>query len=187
MQRTNSGAHVKRARYNSSLLDASLSVPGEQYHQLNEAYVIFITEKDPLHQGLPICHIERIITETGQPFQDGSHIIYASTQYQDDTPLGRLMHDLSCPDPEQMHYPFLADNVRHFKQTEEGRKTMSGVFQEFAQEVAREVAQETEQKTNEKAALRMLKDDALPLDKIAEYSNLSIAEVQALAAQREPA
>jgi len=56
---------------------------------------------------------------------------------------------------------------------------MSGVFQEFAQEVARELKKET--------ALRMLKDDVLPLDKIAEYSNLSIAEVQALAAQREPA
>ena len=187
MQRASSGAHVKRARYNSSLLDASLSVPGEQYHQLNEAYVIFITKKDPLHQGLPICHIERIITETGQPFQDGSHIIYASAQYQDDTPLGRLMHDLSCPDPEQMHYPFLADNVRHFKQTEEGRKTMSGVFQEFAQEVAREVAQETEQKTNEKTALFLLKDGTLSLEKIAECTNLSMAEVQALAAQREPA
>jgi len=187
MQRANSGAHVKRARYNSSLLDASLSVPGEQYHQLNEAYVIFITEKDPLHQGLPICHIERIITETGQPFQDGSHIIYASAQYQDETPLGRLMHDLSCSDPEQMHYPFLADNVRHFKQTQEGVRTMSGVFQEFAQEVAREVAQDVTLKLKNEIALHLLKDGTLSLEKIAESTNLSMAEVQALAAQREPA
>ena len=60
---------------------------------------------------------------------------------------------------------------------------MSGVFQEFAQEVA----QETEQKTNEKTALRMLENGSLSLEEIAFYTNLSIAEVQALAAQREPA
>ncbi len=56
---------------------------------------------------------------------------------------------------------------------------MSGVFQEFAQAVTLDVNKET--------ALRMLEDDSLPLDKIAKYSNLSMAEVQALAAQREPA
>ncbi len=64
---------------------------------------------------------------------------------------------------------------------------MSGVFQEFAQEVAREVAQETEQKTNEKTALFLLKDGTLSLEKIAECTRLSMAEVQALAAQQEPA
>jgi len=86
-----------------------------------------------------------------------------------------------------LHGPLPADNVRHFKQTEEGVRTMSGVFQEFAQEVAREVAQETEQRTNEKTALRMLKIEKLSYEEIAECTNLSIAEVQALAAQREPA
>jgi len=56
---------------------------------------------------------------------------------------------------------------------------MSGVFQEFAQEVTLDVKKEI--------ALHLLKDGTLSLEKIAESTNLSIAEVQALAAQREPA
>ena len=179
IQRTDSGAHVKRARYNSSILDAAMPMPGEQYHTLRDSYVIFLTEKDPLRQGLPVCHVERVITETGQSFGDGSHMIYASARFQDDTPLGRLMRDFTCPDPAQMYYPLLADNVRHFKQTEEGVNAMSSVFEEFALEVIDDYSKET--------ALRMLEDDSLPLEKIALYTDLTVAEVQALAAQKESA
>ena len=89
------------------------------------------------------------------------------------------MHDFTCPDPDQMHYPLLADNVRHFKQTQEGVNAMSGVFEEFALEVIDDYSKET--------ALRMLEDNSLPLEKIALYTNLTVAEVQALAAQKESA
>ncbi len=60
---------------------------------------------------------------------------------------------------------------------------MSGVFQEFAQEVAREVTQELKEKT----ALRLLAIEKLSYEEIANSTDLSMAEVQALAAQREPA
>ena len=48
VQRADSGANVKRARYNSSLMDANTLMPGEDYDSLPESYVIFITanEKD---------------------------------------------------------------------------------------------------------------------------------------------
>ena len=52
---------MKRARYNSSLIDANVTEPGEQYEALNESYVIFITENDVLGKGLPIYHIERMV------------------------------------------------------------------------------------------------------------------------------
>lgn len=45
VQRNDHGAGAKRARYNSSLLDANLTDPGDAYDALNETYVIFITEK----------------------------------------------------------------------------------------------------------------------------------------------
>ena len=64
---------------------------------------------------------------------------------------------------------------------------MSGVFQEFAQEVAQEVTQDVTLKLKNEIALHLLKDGTLSLEKIAESTNLSMAEVQALAAQREPA
>ena len=49
---------------------------------------------------------------------------------------------------------------------------MSGVFEEFALEI------------NKETALRMLEAGKLSFDEIALYANLSVAEVQALAAQK---
>jgi len=59
VQRSDKGAGVKRARYNSSLIDANVTEPGDEYENLNEAYVIFITEHDVLDGSCPIYHIVR--------------------------------------------------------------------------------------------------------------------------------
>ena len=93
VQRSDRGASEKRARYNSSLLDANLTSSGSSYDALNEAYVIFITENDVLKAGLPIYHIHRMVEETGAVFNDQSHIIYVNSQIKDETALGKLMHD----------------------------------------------------------------------------------------------
>lgn len=44
-------------------------------------------------------------------------IAYVNEEIKDDTPLGRLMHDLSCADPDDMNYKKLADRVRYFSQS----------------------------------------------------------------------
>ena len=119
VQRSDKGAGVKRARYNSSLIDANVTEPGDEYEKLNETYVIFITEHDVLGGGCPIYHIDRTIRETGASFGDESHIIYVNAQIKDDTALGQLMHDFSCTDAEQMHYQILANRVRYFKEDTE--------------------------------------------------------------------
>ena len=124
IQRRDEGADARRARYNSSLLDANLTHPGDRYEELREIYVIFITERDVLKAGLPIYHIDRMIQETGKPFGDGSHIIYVNAQCKNDTPLGKLMHDFSCTQADDMHYPVLAERVRYFKENVKGATTM---------------------------------------------------------------
>lgn len=68
VQRSDKGAGVKRARYNSSLIDANVTEPGDEYEKLNETYVIFITEHDVPGDGHPIYHIDRTVRETGALF-----------------------------------------------------------------------------------------------------------------------
>lgn len=103
IQRDDRGASVKRARYNSSLIDANITEPGEQYEKLNETYVIFITEHDMPKGGRPIYCIERTVQETGESFGDGTHILYVNAQMKDDTALGHLMHDFACTSADEMH------------------------------------------------------------------------------------
>ena len=44
--------------------------------------------------GLPLYHVERIVSENGEMFGDDSHIIYVNGSYKNDEELiGKLMHD----------------------------------------------------------------------------------------------
>ena len=106
------------------MMDSHLLDKGKDVEMLPETYVIFITERDVLKAGLPIYHIDRMIQETGKPFGDGSHIIYVNAQCKNDTPLGKLMHDFSCTQADDMHYPVLAERVRYFKENVKGATTM---------------------------------------------------------------
>lgn len=175
VQRSDSGAVAKRARYNSSLLDANLTRKGDAYDALNETYVIFITENDVLRGGLPIYHINRIIEETGKPFGDDAHIIYVNSQIKDETALGKLMHDFTCTDPDDMNYPVLAQRVRYFKEDTKGVTTMCKAMEEMR-------AEERKEATYAKAiavAQKMLKA-GIPYEEIADMVELSVDEVKAL-------
>ncbi len=136
VQRSDRGAIAKRARYNSSLMDANLTEPGEEYNALPETYVIFITEKDVLKKNLPIYHVDRMVRETGDDFQDEAHIIYVNGQYQDDSPLGILMKDFFCTDPDDMYYKPLAERARYLKQEKEGVANMCRAMEEMREEAA---------------------------------------------------
>ena len=134
IQRSDYGAGVKRARYNSNLIDANVTEPGEQYEALNESYVIFITENDVLGKGLPTYHIERMVAETGDPFGDEEHIIYVNSQIKDETSLGKLMHDFACIEAKDMYYQLLADRFRYFKEDEKGVAVMCKTMEDMRNE-----------------------------------------------------
>ena len=134
VQRDDRGAAPERARFNSSMMDARELQKGEEVTELPETYVIFITEKDVLGERLPICHIHRVIEETGKPFGDRSHIVYVNGEVRDATPLGRLMHDFFCQDAEDMHYEELKKRASFFKEEEGGRGKMCKIMDEIWQE-----------------------------------------------------
>lgn len=69
----------------------------QEFKEIKDSYVIFISENDVMGAGLPLYHIEGTIRETGVVFGDGSHILYVNGSYKDDKdPVGRLMHDFRC-------------------------------------------------------------------------------------------
>lgn len=180
IQRDDKGAGARRARYNSSLLDANITEPGENSDQLPETYVIFITEHDVLAGGLPIYHIDRCIAETGVCFDDGAHIIYVNAQIKSETALGRLMHDFSCTNASDMHYAALASRVRYFKEDEEGVTSMCKMMEDLWNEGKLEGTLAA----NRSTALRMLEKERFSYEEIAELSGLSVEEVKALDEQR---
>ena len=200
IQREDKGAGRRRARYNSSMMDANILPKGDDFDSLPETYVVFITERDVLGRGKAVYHIDRYISDTGEPFEDGAHILYVNGAYRDETPIGKLMHDFSCTDPAKMHYGVLADRVRFFKESKEGVQTMCKVLEEMRKVERDEGFKEglkeglneglkkgIEQGLNEgltesmrAIALRMLDAGKYALDEIAQISGLSLDEVKKL-------
>ena len=124
IQQESEGASYKRARYHCGLMDMNTLNPGQDFEDLPESYVIFITRDDVVGKKLPIYHADRVIEETGEKFEDGSHIIYVNLKVQDDTKLGRLMHDLHCKNADEMYSEILAQRVSELKETEKGIESM---------------------------------------------------------------
>lgn len=140
VQRADKGADKKRARYHSSILDAHLLSPGDDFSDLPETFVIFITENDVIGKGKPLYRIERKIEEVDEPFDDGEHIIYVNGADKNaSTELGKLMHDFFCTDPDDMHYKALADKVRYFKEDEKGVAAMCKVMEDMRFENTKQV------------------------------------------------
>lgn len=138
VQGNSEGAHVRRARYHSSVLDSRMLKEGQEFKKIKDCYVIFIYKRDKFQEGLPLYHIDRYVRETGKLFEDGSHIIYVNGNYKGDDEIGHLMQDFHQTDPDNMHYKELSQGVRHFKEVEEGRDTMCEAVQEYAKEYASE-------------------------------------------------
>ena len=65
-------------------------------------------------------YISRKIRENGKDFPDSAHIIYVDSKNQEDTELGRLMHDFHCKSPEEMYHSVLQKQVFRLKRTREG-------------------------------------------------------------------
>ena len=186
IQRADRGAEPRRARYNSALMDANALKSGEDVGALHDTYVIFITENDVMKRGRDVYSYLRIEENDGDRLNDGTHIIYVNGATRSATEIGRLVHDLLCPDAAKMYFEVLRQRVSQFKNSEEGRYAMCKAMERIAERNKAEGRAEGEARGERKnmlaTAKRMLKSGMLALKDIAKFSGLSLAEVKKLQA-----
>ena len=197
VQRSDEGAPARRARFYSSILDTHFLQPGKLYEELPDTYVIFVTENDVLHDNLPLYNIRRRIDENAKCFEDGSHIIYVNSQRRDDTALGKLMQDLYCTEPRNLHYHEFAERMEFLKYSKEGEEKMTDVIEEYAarkaealaKEAAREAVKEAAKKAEEKEQANRIElaqgllADGMSIEFTVRHSKLTEAEVRELASK----
>ena len=134
IQRSDEGAIPRRARFNSSMIDSREVSKGTLFPDLPETYVIFITEHDVWKRGKPLYKVRRTFEDTADAFDDGTHILYVNGECQSDSPLGRLVHDFFCTNPNDMYSEVLAERARFFKEDEKGVTAMCRVMEELYNE-----------------------------------------------------
>ena len=171
IQRADKGAGAKRARYNSALMDADITVPGEDAKNLPESYVIFITENDIFKKGKPLYKIERYV-DGEELFNDGAHIIYVNGEYKGNDPIGDLMHDFHCKKADDMKNKLLAERTRYLKENDKGVKHMCRIMEQMAKE-------ERDERTIEMAA-KILDSGDMTEARIKELFNLSDKQMRVI-------
>ena len=179
IQRSDVGADPRRARFHSSMIDVDSMRKGTEWEALPESYVIFITETDYYRAGKPIYHVNRYIEEIDEAFNDGEHIIYVNSEIQDDTELGRMMHDFHCISADQLYNKKLAERIRYFKESEEGVRTVCKVMEDMRKEAAEMAIWQSKVESVMKWVAKGIK-----LEDIAECEGLTLEEVKEIAGQR---
>ena len=131
VQRADNGADPHRARYHSSVMDVENLDEKQDYKELPDTYVIFITENDYYKAGEPVYTIQNMNLTLNRPFNDGAHILYVNGEYRDDSEIGRLMHDFNCTSADEMNFELLAERTRYLKENPKGVSEMCKVMEEL--------------------------------------------------------
>ena len=177
------------------MIDSHTLKKNEDFDKLPNLYIIFILEHDLFNRGNPIYFVNKTLDikdEEGQclPFNDGCNIMYVNGDYRGDDALGKLMHDFSTPNADEMYYSELAKKVRFHKQDDKGVQMASQIVEEYGDERTAEafkngheqgIAEGAQQKAVE-TAIKMLRNE-YPVSKISEMTGLPQEQILELEKQ----
>ena len=168
IQRDGAGAGGKRIRYHQAMLDSHTLKKGDDFNKLPTLYIIFILEHDIFKQGKPIYFVNKTLNikdEDGEYllFDDACNIMYVNGDYRGDNSLGKLMHDFSTPNADEMYYNELARKVRFHKQDERGIEMASKIVEEYGDQRAAEALKLGIQQGLQQGEQKKAVEDALML------------------------
>ena len=183
VQRADSGASPKRARYHSSSIDTNYLKAGQDFDVLPTTYVIFITENDIFEKNELIYRFDRMDKKLGLSFDDEAHIIYVNGAYNnpnDTSELAKLVHDFRCSNADEMYTQLLAERTRYFKETPEGVSEMCKAMEEMQKTARAEGEAIGMQKGVIETLIALVKKELLTISQAAAQANMTVPEFEAL-------
>jgi len=124
VQRSDNDNHLKRARFNAASITVKDSNPGDMFEDVIELYIVYISEFDFLNKNKTIYHVEKILRETGDVIDDGSHEIFVNTVIDDGTDVADLMACFTKKEVKNSKFPALSSEVKRLKETEGGAQAV---------------------------------------------------------------
>ena len=122
---------TRRTRYIQGSIDTSTLAISDNYSNLPDLHIIFIASYDPIGDGKPIYHIQRIVEETGKTLDNGVHEIYLNLKELSDKEDLRELQEFflnSKPNHKTNFFPALAKRITDIKSPEGGKEDMCEVF-----------------------------------------------------------
>lgn len=178
IQRADNCNHQKRVRYISSVITANRSEPGDDFEDIQELYVIYVSEEDILGTGKTFVHQEVRLKETGQIINDGLHVMYVNAEIISDSKIARYMEQFKKPFIDSDEFENLKNRVNGIKSDKTEVQKMSKEVIEYAEKYAKEFAEEYA-KEYVKESIKNLAENGVPLEKVSKsFPKIPIDEVQ---------
>ncbi len=177
IQRRDTVDHARRIRYYSSMLDKSALDKGAAYNELPDVYIIYISEPDLWHTGKPMCRVEKRLSGSALPYDDGNHVIFVNAAVDDGSETAKLMQYFKTADPNDMSQGALSQRVRYLKQEQGGYETMCDAANEIFVMGREEGREEGEQRKARETAYK-LHGRGMSVPDIAEILEVSQEQVK---------
>ena len=139
VQKADDDNHLKRARYNASILTTNIAKTGKRFEFIPDVCIVFISKFDIFDSGLPLYHIDKVVRETGQVIEDGLTEIFVNTVNYDGSKPARLMKLFTDNDAySNDEFPITSELKSRLKSSEGGSKTMNEILEKLISDEKRE-------------------------------------------------
>ena len=184
VQKENDDDHLKRIRYNGSILTTNITDPGTKFEAVPDVCIIFISKFDIFKGGFPIYHIDKVVRETGEIIDDGLTEIYVTTVKKEGSKVSKLMEVFIKDDAYNTEdFPVTSEIKTRFKISEGGRKEMNEMLEKIIREEKEESERRGEKRGANEEKIRIAKDmkkKSLPFSLIAEITGISEKKIMTL-------
>ena len=90
VQRSNKDHHLKRVRFNASVITVRDSQTDDKFEETIDLIVVYISEFDIFKRGRVIYHVDSVIRETQEKVDDGLERVFVNTTVKDGTSYLRI-------------------------------------------------------------------------------------------------
>ena len=135
VQKADNDDHLRRVRYNGSVLTTNITETGTKFEFVPDVCVIFISAFDMFKSGLPLYHVKKVVMETGQVVEDGLTEIYANAVIDNGSKFSKLMKVFTENDTYNTdEFPVTSEIKARFKFDEGGAVKMDETLQRWMRE-----------------------------------------------------
>ena len=165
VQKANDDNHLKRVRYNASVLTANVTETGKQFEFVPDICIIFISAFDLFKGNLPLYHVKKVVVETDQIIDDGLTEIYVNAAVDDGSKLAKLMKVFTNNDVyDEADFPITSEIKARFKKDEGGTVKMDATLQKWIQE-SEEIGEKRGEKRGREEGIMLGKEEGMMLGK----------------------
>ena len=145
VQRSNKDHHLKRVRFNASVITVRDSQTDDKFEETIDLIVVYISEFDIFKCGRVIYHVDSVIRETQEKVDDGLERVFVNTAVKDGTTISEYMDCFLQKEIDNAKFPKLTNRVHYLKHEEGGVNAVCEIMRKYSEEVAEKAYQQGEE------------------------------------------